>query len=249
MTDQQLADRFDATELPAWENDQAFHQLLASLESILPLRQPFRVPRSKSSSADSQYDRRGPGAHLPPHREGRYRGHSFRSGTHRTRFPYRRSSGRVVDLDHGPTQPPGRRKMSRLSHPRRLPRRPGPFPMSCSLPGCCAWPPPMPFHFLTCWMACSQAIREARSRATARLFGSTSHSAGAIALRPRASGHSSQARSRLPRAPAQPRVLLRFSNPLGTHRGAALRVRYGFCPQCLAEQRSLTFDGIGVSRH
>ena len=47
MTDQQLADRFEAMELPAWENDQAFHQLLASFESILPLRQPseFRDPK------------------------------------------------------------------------------------------------------------------------------------------------------------------------------------------------------------
>ena len=33
--------------LPAWENDQAFPQLLASFESILPLRQPseFRDPQ------------------------------------------------------------------------------------------------------------------------------------------------------------------------------------------------------------
>lgn len=47
MTDQQLADRFDASELPAWENDQAFHQLLASFESSLPLRLPseFRDPK------------------------------------------------------------------------------------------------------------------------------------------------------------------------------------------------------------
>ena len=47
MTDQQLADRFEAMELPAWENDQAFHQLLASFESILPLRQPsdFKDPQ------------------------------------------------------------------------------------------------------------------------------------------------------------------------------------------------------------
>jgi hypothetical protein len=46
MTDQQLADRFEAMELAAWENDQAFHQLLASFESILPLRKPsdFRDP-------------------------------------------------------------------------------------------------------------------------------------------------------------------------------------------------------------
>jgi hypothetical protein len=47
MTDQQLADRFSAAELPAWENDGAFEQLLLSFESILPLRRPseFRDPK------------------------------------------------------------------------------------------------------------------------------------------------------------------------------------------------------------
>jgi hypothetical protein len=47
MTDQQLADRFEAAELPAWENDSAFQQLLLSFESILPLRLPsdFRDPK------------------------------------------------------------------------------------------------------------------------------------------------------------------------------------------------------------
>jgi replication-associated recombination protein RarA len=47
MTDQQLADRFAAAELPAWENDAAFEQLLLSFESILPLRRPsdFRDPK------------------------------------------------------------------------------------------------------------------------------------------------------------------------------------------------------------
>ncbi len=40
MTDQQLADRFEAVELPAWENDNALHQLLLSYEAILPLRSP-----------------------------------------------------------------------------------------------------------------------------------------------------------------------------------------------------------------
>jgi hypothetical protein len=38
MTDQQLADRFEARELPAWCDDIAFHQLLASFGSTLPLR-------------------------------------------------------------------------------------------------------------------------------------------------------------------------------------------------------------------
>jgi len=47
MTDQQLADRFAAAELPCWENDGAFEQLLLSFESILPLRRPseFRDPK------------------------------------------------------------------------------------------------------------------------------------------------------------------------------------------------------------
>jgi hypothetical protein len=47
MTDQQLADRFEAAELPAWENDSTFQQLLLSFESILPLRRPseFRDPK------------------------------------------------------------------------------------------------------------------------------------------------------------------------------------------------------------
>jgi hypothetical protein len=47
VTDDQLADRFAAAELPAWENDEAFEQLLLSFESTLPLRQPseFRDPK------------------------------------------------------------------------------------------------------------------------------------------------------------------------------------------------------------
>jgi hypothetical protein len=47
MTDQQLADRFEAAELPYWEDDDAFQQLLLSFESILPLRTPsdLRDPR------------------------------------------------------------------------------------------------------------------------------------------------------------------------------------------------------------
>lgn len=47
MTDQQLADRFSAAELPAWENDAAFEQLLLSFESILPLRKPSEFRDSK----------------------------------------------------------------------------------------------------------------------------------------------------------------------------------------------------------
>ena len=39
MTDQQLADRFEAWELPPWQDNQALQQLLASFAAILPLRQ------------------------------------------------------------------------------------------------------------------------------------------------------------------------------------------------------------------
>jgi Bacterial TniB protein len=38
-TDQQLADRFEAIELPRWHNDESFHRLLASFQSVLPLKQ------------------------------------------------------------------------------------------------------------------------------------------------------------------------------------------------------------------
>ena len=47
MTDQQLADRFAAAELPPWEHGAAFEQLLLSFESILPLRRPSEFRDSK----------------------------------------------------------------------------------------------------------------------------------------------------------------------------------------------------------
>jgi replication-associated recombination protein RarA len=38
LTDQQLADRFEAVELPPWHNDNDFRRLLASFQALLPLR-------------------------------------------------------------------------------------------------------------------------------------------------------------------------------------------------------------------
>lgn len=38
LTDQQLADRFEAIELPPWRNDNDFKRLLASFQALLPLR-------------------------------------------------------------------------------------------------------------------------------------------------------------------------------------------------------------------
>jgi hypothetical protein len=43
MTDQQLADRFEAIELTTWRNDESFCRFLASYQAILPLRKPSDV--------------------------------------------------------------------------------------------------------------------------------------------------------------------------------------------------------------
>ena len=51
MTDQQLADRFEAAELPAWENDASFQQLLLSFESVFH----SDVDRSSATQGTSAY--------------------------------------------------------------------------------------------------------------------------------------------------------------------------------------------------
>jgi hypothetical protein len=43
LTDQQLADRFEAIELPSWRNDGDLKRLLASFQAILPLRRPSEL--------------------------------------------------------------------------------------------------------------------------------------------------------------------------------------------------------------
>jgi AcrR family transcriptional regulator len=52
MTDQQLADRFEARELAAWRDDTAFHQLLASFGSTLPLRRASVGPAAERVISD-----------------------------------------------------------------------------------------------------------------------------------------------------------------------------------------------------
>lgn len=47
MTDQQLADRFEAWELPPWQDNSALHQLLASFAAILPLRRASELHDGK----------------------------------------------------------------------------------------------------------------------------------------------------------------------------------------------------------
>jgi ATP-dependent Clp protease ATP-binding subunit ClpA len=43
LTDQQLADRFEAIELPPWRNDGDLKRLLASFQALLPLRRPSEL--------------------------------------------------------------------------------------------------------------------------------------------------------------------------------------------------------------
>jgi len=47
MTDQQLADRFEAWELPPWQDNPALQQLLASFAAILPLRRASELNDGK----------------------------------------------------------------------------------------------------------------------------------------------------------------------------------------------------------
>jgi hypothetical protein len=47
MTDQQLADRFDAFELPAWRDDAELGQLLTSYGTLLPLREASNLCQPK----------------------------------------------------------------------------------------------------------------------------------------------------------------------------------------------------------
>jgi replication-associated recombination protein RarA len=51
LTDQQLADRFEAIELPAWRNDGDLKRLLASFQALLPLRRP-----SDLTSAETRHE-------------------------------------------------------------------------------------------------------------------------------------------------------------------------------------------------
>jgi Bacterial TniB protein len=47
LTDEQLADRFEAFELSPWKDDTDFHQLLVSYAALLPLRRPSRLRDAK----------------------------------------------------------------------------------------------------------------------------------------------------------------------------------------------------------
>jgi Bacterial TniB protein len=86
MTDQQLADRFEAAELPPWDDDSAFQQLLLSFESILPLREPSEFKDTKLRHRILSLSE---GVLVRICR--RHRGHPFRPGTHRAVDPEGRS--------------------------------------------------------------------------------------------------------------------------------------------------------------
>jgi len=51
LTDNGLADRFEAVELPRWTNGMAFRRLLASYNAILPLRRPSELDQEKLRAA------------------------------------------------------------------------------------------------------------------------------------------------------------------------------------------------------
>jgi hypothetical protein len=50
-TDQQLTDRFEAWELPPWQDNPALQQLLASFAAILPLRRASELHDGKIGAA------------------------------------------------------------------------------------------------------------------------------------------------------------------------------------------------------
>jgi len=56
MTDQQLADRFEAFELPPWRDDAEFITVLKTLASIMPLHLASDLSESKPSSAFIELD-------------------------------------------------------------------------------------------------------------------------------------------------------------------------------------------------
>jgi len=60
MTDQQLADRFEAWELPPWQDDPALLQLLASFAAILPLRRASELRDAKIRKRVLAADREWP---------------------------------------------------------------------------------------------------------------------------------------------------------------------------------------------
>ena len=47
-TDEQLADRFEAFDLPLWQNDEAFLRLLLSFQSVFPLRRSSDITSAAS---------------------------------------------------------------------------------------------------------------------------------------------------------------------------------------------------------
>lgn len=85
ITDQQLADRFEAAELPAWENDSTFQQLLLSFESTLPLRLPsqFRDPKMHQRIMSLELNRGCARTHLPSNRNCRNRSDPLQTRTDR----------------------------------------------------------------------------------------------------------------------------------------------------------------------
>jgi len=155
MTDPQLADRFAAAELPAWEDDAAFEQLLLSFESILPLRQPSEFRDPKIRSAYPQPDRGRTGPYLPADGNSSHRRDPFRRRAHQPSTVERRSGNRVSGVDRGQAYSAfcGMMRWHSLRHGYRL--LPNRFQRNCYLPGCCGLLPPISSSFRSSCKACS----------------------------------------------------------------------------------------------
>ena len=103
MTDQQLADRFSAAELPAWENE--FGAAPAQFRIYSSIAPVVGFPRPESSPAHYQSHRGCIGTDLRPAGNGRPGSHSLRRRTH---LPVTAEGGPchgVAGVHHGPTWP------------------------------------------------------------------------------------------------------------------------------------------------
>ena len=101
MTDDPWADRFAAAELPAWEDNAAFEQLLLSFESVLPLRQPSEFRDAESPSAHPQLDPGCVGPYLPADGNRRRGSDPVRRRADQPGVVERRTRHRIAGVDRG----------------------------------------------------------------------------------------------------------------------------------------------------
>ena len=240
MTDPQLADRFAAAELPAWEDDAAFEQLLLSFESILPLRQPSEFRDPKVHQRILSLTRGCAGPYLPADGNRSHRSDSFRRRAHRP-FPVEgRPGDRVTGVDRGQAYPAVFGMISAAIAPARLPF--APRPISTEL--------------LSSWLLrvaaancvelseLLQGLEYRYGRVLTNLpidYSLPDAAVRALSQFCRVAPEKIRVLDLRQRAPhLNPALLLRVQNPLAVlmcARSNLSRVRYAFCPLCIASQR------------